>query len=120
MPRHSIHLGDAWQPPTKATGAWVRRFGRPTGVGAGDRLFLVCERLAGAPVWRRLELNGRELPPVEPGMQRWECDVTALLDGRNELVLLPAAAEAAAMGSGARMPLPRAWGRMTIEIEAPD
>lgn len=114
MPRHAIHLGTAWEPPLAGQSAWVRRFGRPTGVDAGDRVLLACESVVAADAWRMATLNGRELAWCETAPGTLECDVTGLIDDRNVLVL-PVAAAAANAGAG-RAALPRHCGRPTLVI----
>lgn len=125
MSDHVIRLGNAWEPPAARTGEgagrWRRRFGRPGGLGPGDRVVLVVERPelpAGAA------LNGVPLPAVVPG-DRWTHDVTPLLADRNELVLeigLPEptpdpTAEPARVGPIAgRRPLPEVAGAVRLEI----
>lgn len=89
-PRHVIRLGDAWEQPEPAGDhvRLVRRFGRPSGIGPGDRLLLV---IASATVAADVSLNGDPLPPITAGVDRWEQDVTPLLRERNELaILIPA------------------------------
>jgi hypothetical protein len=118
--RHVIHLGAAWEPPTAAGGggsAWVRRFGRPSGLQAGDRVLLVWERVVvhDAPAGT---LNGSPLPGSATGASRWEHDVTALLRDRNELRLEaphpePVCETGVAHG---RADLPAAWGRVALVI----
>jgi len=118
MSRHSIHLGAAWESPRDdSVTAWLRRFGRPTGLAPSDRVLLVCEGAQPAAAWRRLLLNGHDLPPPAADPGRWEHDVTAILRDRNELALEPAAG--GPVGNAARGPLPAAWGRFTLEIDAP-
>jgi len=122
MATHAIHLGNAWErrPGTghAAEHVWRRRFGGPTGLGAGDRVLLVVERpaMASTPA-----LNGRGLAPIAAGTPRWSCDVTALLDVRNELVLVaavhPDAAPTPPAGAAdARGPLPAPLGGVRLEI----
>lgn len=119
MPRHAIHLGTAWEPPMAGESAWVRRFGRPTGVDAGDRVLLACESVVAADAWRLATLNGRPLAWHESAPGTLECDVTGLVDDRNVLVL-PVAAAAGAnadVNAGAgRAPLPRDCGRPSLVI----
>ena len=125
MSDHVIRLGNAWETPADGTGQrvsrWRRRFGRPGGLGPGDKVVLVVERpgLSATAV-----LNGVPLPAVVPG-GRWANDVTPLLADRNELVLDLATAEpppepmreAARRGPpGGRRPLPEAAGAVRLEI----
>lgn len=118
MPRHAIHLGNAWE-PAAADGRWLRRFGMPSGTVAGDRVVLVLERdVAGVP-WRRLLLNDVEVTLTGAGVEagRHECDVTTLLRDRNELVVVPDAAIAGVPdGPPGRRRFPEAWGRVSVEI----
>jgi hypothetical protein len=118
MPVHSIHLGNVWEPPTDAGARWLRRFGRPAGLVAGDRVLLVCERPAIAAT---LILNGTPLVGVDRGDGTLACDVTDLLADRNELVvLLPSAQAIPAATGGGRLSLPEACGRFALEIVSPD
>ena len=83
---HEIHLGPAWEPPVPSAGGrahWIRRFGRPAGLEAGDRVLLVVTQSA---VVAELVLNAVPLPPLPAGSARWTYDVTPLLRDRNELV----------------------------------
>lgn len=125
MPVHAIHLGNAWDrdaaPERTPPFAWRRRFGRPAGLGPGDRVFLVVERSA---VSAAATLNGHALAPIAAATPRWTSDVTALLLDRNDLVVA-AAAPAAALAGGAiaahggphgREPLPAAFGAVGLAI----
>jgi hypothetical protein len=125
MSDHLIRLGNAWEPPAARTGEgagrWRRRFGRPGGLGPGDRVVLVVER---SELPAAAALNGVPLPAVVPG-DRWAHDVTPLLADRNELVLeigLPEptpdpTAEPARIGPIAgRRPLPDVAGAVRLEI----
>jgi len=117
MPRHAIHLGTAWEPPTAAAPAWGRRFGRPAGVEPGDRLLLVCEQPEPAAPWRQATLNGRRLEWREalPGVL--ECDVGGLLEARNHLVVPVATGEGEErLATGGRASLPGAWGRLSLVV----
>jgi hypothetical protein len=105
---HVIRLHAAWDPPAAAGEPWRRSFGRPGGLTAGDRVWLVLDR----PCAGTLELNGERLPAVAAG-RRWEADVTLLLRDRNELVATFAGTAAALTG---RQPLPEACGRPALEI----
>lgn len=125
MSDHVIRLGNAWEPPSASVGEgacrWRRRFGRPGGLGPGDRVVLVVERPelpAGAA------LNGAPLPAVVPG-ERWSHDVTPLLTDRNELVLElglpepwpdPTAQPARSGPIVGRRPLPQVAGAVRLEI----
>lgn len=112
MPRHAIHLGAAWETPATPGGPWVRRFGRPSGVGPRDRVLLVWDP-PGAVSPKALDLNGQALA-TDP-----EVDVTTLLGDRNELSLfvdpLPEGEP-----RGERAALPVAWGRPTLVIVVSD
>ena len=121
MPNHAIHLGTAWEPPTAAMRAWVRRFGRPSGVEKADRLVLVCEAAESPGVWRNATLNDRALAWRDAGPGAMECDVTGVIADRNLLVVAEVAPEVArevASGpdSETRMPLPTAWGRLSLVV----
>jgi len=114
--QHLIDLSSAWLPPVPGRGsrAWVRRFGIPGGLAAGDRVWLVIESSADCQV----RLDGEALADVAAG-SRWRQDVAARLKPRNELELLPAGSHAAgrpAAGHG-RVPLPAVLGRVWLEIE---
>lgn len=117
MPRHAIHLGTAWEPPTAATSAWARRFGRPAGVGVADRLLLVCEGVDAPGPWRSATLNDRPLEWLERGPRGLECDVTRLVMVRN-LLLVPVHADGVADCGrpGVRISTPEAWGRLSLVI----
>ena len=111
---HSIHLGNAWEfEPGDAGHAseWVRRFGRPTGLGGMDAVWLVIEAAAAASV----TLNGAALPATEAGAA-YRVNVAALLRERNLLVLVPRLAVATAAPHPARGPLPAVLGRVSLEI----
>lgn len=117
MPRHAIHLGTAWEQPTAATPAWVRRFGRPAGVGDADRLLLVCEGVDLPGPWRAATLNERSLDWATTGSKSLECDVTALVLARN-LLLVPVDADGVADRGrpASRSATPEAWGRLSLVI----
>lgn len=107
---HRIRLQAAWH-ATAGGAVWSRSFGMPTGVGAGDRIWLEIARPAACAA----ALNGRTLPPVVAGAAFWRHDVTADLRERNDLrlefvVALPdrAAAE--------RESLPEAGGGVALVI----
>ena len=115
MQRHAINLGTAWERPTAAQPAWVRRFGRPAGAEAGDRLLLACEAARVADAWPAATLNDLPLVWRESGPGSFESDVTTLLRLRNTLVV---SGGAAADGDPAerRAALPEAWGRLSLVI----
>jgi hypothetical protein len=116
--RHVINLATAWEPPAAGSRAWVRRFGQPSGIEPGDRLWLVIEDGATAT----LVLNGVCLP-AEIGRH----DVTELLESRNELLLIPAAVLAIDAEAPVENPSPAPLhgrrdldarhGRVSLEIE---
>jgi len=96
VPKHAINLTAAWEKSgTDATGnVWLRRFGRPTGLDAGDAVCLVIE----SPDSGEVSLNGRPLPPLRAGQARWSHDITTLLAERNELIVATAARGAESIG----------------------
>ena len=106
---HTINLNNAWQPPAAGARTWIRRFGRPTGIGPGDRVWLVMDA---PPPWEA-RVNAAPLPASAEG-QPWRADVTLLLDERNELVL-PLDDELA--GGAPRCSLPAGCGGVRLEIE---
>jgi hypothetical protein len=111
---HSIHLGNAWEfEPGDAGHAaeWVRRFGRPAGLGDTDAVWLVIDVPADAAV----TLNGAALPATAAAAA-YRVNVTPILRERNLLVLVPRIAVATAAPHPARGPLPAALGRVSLEI----
>jgi len=133
--RHTIDLTNAWEPPAAvpdpaASGcqaapgggpdtAWVRSFGLPTGLGAGDRVWLVLD--AGRDC--RLTLNDSPLPAVMASSS-YAVEVTAMLLPRNRLRLLPVAGEppvptesSKRRAAHGRRRLPDAYGRVRLEID---
>ncbi len=111
---HQINLSTAWQPPAAGSAAWVRRFGRPAGLGPSTRVWLV--RVGGPAA--QLSLNGTALPAG------YRHDVTAALTTRNELLLEPQpptpvtedGADAAGQPAHGRRPLDPRLGRLHLEI----
>lgn len=134
MEKHSIHLGNAWEPPAGAgppapadgaadgagNGVWIRRFGRPAGLEPVDRVLLVCEQPAAGAFRAELTLNGMPLPALGPAMPRWQHDITPLLRDHNELFLVPLGAAVMRLSAGSenqrRTALPSAWCRVSVEI----
>jgi hypothetical protein len=114
--RHAINLSTAWLPPDLATGrlAWLRRFGRPAGIGPGDRVWLVIEAAVGGEV----ALGGEPLPRIAAGAC-WRREVTTALRARNELALAVTAGGGAPSVTAAhgRRDLPATIGRVRLEIE---
>jgi hypothetical protein len=123
--QHVINLSTAWEPPEDGSRAWVRRFGRPSGVESGDRVWLVHTDGRG----ETLVLNG--IPLAGPDARH---DVTTLLSARNALALTPAADDPIEGGvpnevlspplsppspplSHGRRPLDPCHGRLHLEIE---
>jgi hypothetical protein len=116
VPRHAIHLGTAWQPPTATVPAWVRRFGRPAGIETGDRLLLVCEATELADACRTATLNDQPLAWCAAGPGSFESDVTSLLLPRNTLVVSDGRGPSAGDRLQGRAALPEAWGRLSLVI----
>lgn len=117
MPRHAIHLGTAWEPPTAEAPVWVRRFGRPAGVEPGDRLVLVCERVTVPAVWSTATINGRSLAWHAADAATLECEVTAVIADRNALTVPVASGDPAVAGDATpRSTLPPTWGRLSLVI----
>jgi hypothetical protein len=120
---HSIHLGTAWEPPAPAEAdgrvLWTRRFGRPGGLEAGDRVLLVVTQPACAA---EMVFNAVQLPPLSAGAGRWEQDITPLLRVRNELLVLVDSSVGGDMGHGQprRGLLPSAIGTVALEIVPAD
>lgn len=116
---HEIRLLAAWEPPSSARGGWLRRFGRPAGIGPEVRVILVVEQRAVAFV----TLNGETLSPPASESSRWTWDVTGLLEGRNVLRIepMPTSPEAIAitLDPHGRAALPRAIGCVRLEILTP-
>jgi len=105
---HTIDLTNAWEPPAAGSRAWVRRFGRPSGVEPGGRVWLVMD----VPPPAGASLNGVALPAL-PEAAPWRFDVTPRLGQRNELVL-PLDAGGSDMR---RAPLPALRGGVRLEID---
>lgn len=140
MKRHSIYLGNVWEPPTGGDNAasrhgtlppqavvqaaavqqvWRRRFSRPSGIEPGDRVLFVYERPAAGLVELRLVLNEVLLPAIGLEAPRWEHDITPLLRDRNELELMPlgsAPPESSRRDAHGRAALPQEWGRVSLDI----
>lgn len=118
--RHSIHLGTAWEPPTAGAGGqvvWTRRFTRPGGLGADEKVLLVFTEAA---VTASVVLNAVRLPQLSPDVGRWEHDITPVLRARNELMLSVSSAArqetTSDAGQRGRARLPSVVGRVTLEI----
>ncbi len=119
---HVIQLGQAWETPGPA--GWTRRFGRPSGLGAGERVWLAIER----PAACTLVVNEVTLPAC-PAADAYRTDITPLLRDRNVLVLMPLAGAdgadpvpppAAGTAAHGRRSLPAAYGRVHLEIVGPE
>ncbi len=111
---HAINLGNAWEAEPGHAGqasAWVRRFGRPTGLATADIVWLVID----APADGTVALNGAALPAATAGVA-YRVHVTAMLRDRNLLVLVPRQAVATSLPPPARGPLPAALGTVRLEI----
>jgi hypothetical protein len=111
---HAINLGNAWEAEPGHAGqasAWVRRFGRPTGLAAADIVWLVID----APADGAVAVNGAALPAATAGVA-YRANVTAMLRDRNLLVLVPRQAVTAVPPPPGRGPLPAALGTVRLEI----
>jgi len=99
MAIHRIRLCRPWASQrTAAAVCWRRRFGRPTGLGAADRLWIVVENL---PEAASVELNGVLLGTLRGGAACGRFEVTGRLDARNEVLLrLQAPGDAGPSSSG--------------------
>jgi beta-galactosidase/beta-glucuronidase len=64
--------------------SYRRRFGRPTGLDAADRVELVIDCVG---AFGCVALNGQELGEIAAGGSPWRCDITARLQPRNELAI---------------------------------
>ena len=117
-PCHGIDLTNAWEPPqADSRQPWTRRFGRPSGIAAGERVWLVIEQ----PRMRTVALNGTSLPVAADGGVVWRREITPLLLVRNLLVIVPDgedAVVAAPVGDHGRRALPAGCGRVRLEIES--
>jgi hypothetical protein len=114
MSRHAINLTNAWETESggaAAGTAWVRRFGRPTALAAGDAVWLVID----GPAACTLTLNGVRLPECRAGAA-WRAEITPLLQDRNLLVLVPQGSGPAGAAVPGRLPLPVPLGRVWLEI----
>lgn len=118
---HIIRLGAAWEPRAAGPGGvagWLRRFGRPSGLRAADRVLLCWEPAAAGAAAPACTLNGSVLPAIARDASRFEHDVTSLLRERNELLLEAAHAgqDVGAVDVHGRADLPAAWGGVTLVI----
>ena len=115
---HGIDLTNAWEPPrADSRQPWTRRFGRPSGLAAGERVWLVIEQ----PRMRTVALNDTSLPVAAAEGVVWRREITPLLLVRNLLVIVPDgedAVVAAPVGGRGRRPLPAGCGRVRLEIES--
>ncbi|MFM9058320.1 MAG: hypothetical protein ACKOSQ_04240 [Planctomycetaceae bacterium] len=109
---HRIRLQAAWDVAAGGR-TWTRSFGRPTGVGPGDRVWLVIER----PAARSAAIDGRPLAAVGVGDGPWRHALNADLRERHEL-RLEFAAPPGPVAACVRVPLPEAAGCVWLEIEA--
>ena len=109
---HRIRLQAAWDVAAGGT-TWTRSFGRPTGVGPGERVWLVIER----PAAGAAALDGRPLAAVGVGDGPWRHALTGDPRERHEL-RLEFTAPPGPVAAGARVPLPEAAGLVWLEIEA--
>lgn len=114
---HVINLSTAWEPPDPLAGreTWTRRFGMPTGIEPGDRVWLVLE----LETTCALALGDETLPVAVAG-RLVRHDVSGRLGLRNNLVLhpvVPIPVEPARRPAHGRLPLPAVIGRVRLEVE---
>jgi hypothetical protein len=77
---------------------YKRRFGRPSNLGASERIELILHKINGLAT---ITLNGRQLREIEIGESACRCELTDLLLPRNDLqieVNLPRGSEDAGAG----------------------
>jgi hypothetical protein len=112
MALHRIRLRKPWGSEVIAGAiCWRRRFGRPTGLAAADRLWIVVENL---PQAGKVQLNGVLLGELGGGAVCGRFEVTGRLDARNELLLrLQTSGDADQPSSGGPP------GEISIEIQSP-
>jgi hypothetical protein len=112
MALHRIRLRKPWGSEVIAGAiCWRRRFGRPTGLGAADRLWIVVENL---PQAGSIALNGVLLGALGGGAACGRFEVTGRLDARNELLLRLQTPGDAHLPSSGSPP-----GEISIEIQSP-
>lgn len=104
---HRIRLRDPWdyEPLANDRARFTRRFGYPGRIDADERVWLTCAGWTGRA---DLLLNGSVLARDQDGARPFECDVTALLRPRNQVVFEIA-------GTGARADL---CGEVALEIRS--
>ncbi len=111
MALHRIRLRKPWgSEVTVGAICWRRRFGRPSGLGAADRLWIVVENL---PQAGSIALNGVLLGALSGGTACGRFEVTGRLDAPNELLLrlqTPGDAQRPSFGSPP--------GEISIEIQS--
>lgn len=119
-PGHRISLQGAWEPPEAAAHDWIRPFGRPVDLPAGESVELVV--VAPRPILESVRLNGRSvswrsLALEAAGMFRGRAEVTADLAARNELRLRADAWPVDVDGARCRRgPLPESVAKVWLEI----
>lgn len=95
--------------PLPSPARLVRRFGKPTGLSAHDRLNLVID---GASADCQAELNGQPLGNIPSSQDSCSFEITALVDSRNELhFLLPIPSRERALDES-----PYLWQDVRLEI----
>jgi hypothetical protein len=87
---HTIRLGSPWDVTAVEGGTrHARKFGRPRTLEADERVWLVCDRVPGAAEVRVNSVLVAQVTASEPVA----CDITHLLQPRNEVVILAASVE---------------------------
>jgi len=107
---HRIRLRRPWQfQATADRFRWTRRFNRPSGLGPGEQVWLVCEGFAYGPLG--VVLNGRPLGTLPGGGAAGRFEITGSLALQNEVLLEGAKQSVPEMLAGDQPP-----GKVCLEI----
>ncbi len=109
---YRIHLRRPWR--FEVTGdrlRWTRHFNRPSGLGPGQQVWLLCEGFAGGPLG--VTLNGQPLGTLVGNGAAGEFEVAGCLALHNEVVLEGANPSRPTQWTGDQPP-----GEVCLEIRA--